>query len=248
MLKLSSPAKQALVISAVFALGIVAYGFVAKAQNAREVEAALPIRERTPWMRVRAKAQELANDKKFVAAEKLADFAIKMAIDSTGPDNADIADCMWAKEICLVRQGKLTACESVARLSLAMRERLKERDWSWDNDITILGLLEGMQGHYATAESIFWRADALRDSVTGVPMSVHPFFLDRIGVLRLAQQDYPGAESLLRQTLAGFKAEGDSVPPLEVRNVLDSLAALYDRTGRPANADSMRQQLPRVRR
>jgi len=115
------------------------------------------------------------------------------------------------------------------------------------NDGAILDLPAGVQGRYATAESLYRWADALRDGITGIPSGAHPFLTDRIGMLRLAQGDYPGAESLFRQALSGFKALGDSVPALEVRDVLDSLAVLYDRTGRTASADSLRRQAKSLR-
>jgi hypothetical protein len=115
------------------------------------------------------------------------------------------------------------------------------------NDGAILDLPAGVQGRYATAESLYRWADALRDGITGIPSGAHPFLTDRIGMLRLAQRDYPGAESLFRQAFSGFKALGDSVPALEVRDVLDSLAVLYDRTGRTASADSVRRQTKSLR-
>jgi uncharacterized protein HemY len=103
-----------------------------------------------------------------------------------------------------------------------------------------------MQDRYATAEFLLRRVGALTESIPDAPSGVRFSLTGQIGMLHLAQQDYPGAESLLRQALAGFKTAGDSVSAIEVKYLEDSLAVLYDRTGRPTSADSMRTEAGRL--
>ena len=67
------------------------------------------------------------------------------------------------------------------------------------NDLGILGMIAGEQRRFTEAESIFRQVYELGENGFTVAEDA-AFGLDRLGMLRLAQGDLAGAESLCAET------------------------------------------------
>jgi tetratricopeptide (TPR) repeat protein len=197
------------------------------------------------WTRLSARARSLGNASRGSQALITADSALRLALDSVGPEHPDVAGCMEVKAGCLYFVGRVAESESLIRSALEMRERVQESGAGIVSDLEKLGQLAGQQGRFAEADSLYWEAYA-RAGTDSLAMPTGAYTLQRIAFLHLAQGRYELAESLLLRTVRELRDDGDELESMPV--VQESLAKVYDRQGRSAKADSVRRQIVRIRR
>jgi len=194
--------------------------------------------ETQPWAAARSKTNVLLQTERYAEAESSASQAVRLAVDSCGLDNRDVAECLDTEAVCFKGLHRFAEAESVLKLSVALREKLGPADYAVLRDMKARGTLAAEQGKPAEAESLYWQVYTLARHVAGAAPDEAALAVEQMAMTHVARQDYPRAESLL---LWAVQIYDTSCPNWhKAALLLDTLAGIYDRAGMPAKAESTR--------
>ena len=132
--------------------------------------------------------------------------------------------------------GAIDEAEAPLRASVAMWEALPDfQKEKAESQIALAGLLRN-KGHYAAAESLYWRAYALQQALPDRRDLAET--VSALALLKQSEGDYETADSLYRAALA-MQRQVLGVDNIEIVTTLVNLAVLHGDRAHFATADSL---------
>jgi CHAT domain-containing protein/Tfp pilus assembly protein PilF len=182
-------------------------------------------------------------------AEPLYTRALAIAERALGPDHPEIGTHLHNLAALYRTQGRLAEAEPLLQRALAIGEKVAPDHPHVAKALNNLAELYRFQGRYADAEALYKRAVFTAEKVLGRDHPDVGNYLGNLGGLRVSQEDWPDAVTLLKLatdiTIRGTRRASDASRTgqiaSEVRRPRDKLSLLVKAAARLAAEQSYRE-------
>ena len=182
-------------------------------------------------------------------AEPLYTRALAIAERALGPDHPEIGTHLHNLAALYRTQGRLAEAEPLLQRALAIGEKVAPDHPHVAKALNNLAELYRVQGRYADAEALYKRAVFTAEKVLGRDHPDVGNYLGNLGGLRVSQEDWPDAVTLLKLatdiTIRGTRRASDASRTgqiaSEVRRPRDKLSLLVKAAARLAAEQSYRE-------
>src|SRR5262245_42906739 len=183
-------------------------------------------------------------------AEPLYTRALAIAEQALGPDHQEIGTHLHNLAALYRTQGRLAEAEPLLQRALAIGEKVAPHHPHVAKALNNLAELYRVQGRYADAEALYKRAVFIAENVLGRDHPDLGNYLGNLGGLRVSQEDWSDAVSLLKLAtdiaIRGTRRTSHAQPRTgqiasEVRRPRDKLSLLVKAAARLAGEQAQRE-------